>query len=145
MGKPLRISRGRKRTPASQPNYRSPTHAISDESRHRKRETTKKGEEPTALPLFTIPSIGALCPQILNVHISPEPHVIGQVPANVIRIVIDHDLIRVPQPPIAERNVRCGNIPVPSVEPEAARAAAPKMPNVTWTKAAGEVTVRPRF
>ena len=76
-------------------------------------------------------------------HISPEPHVIGQVPANVIRIVIDHDLVRVPQPSIAEGDVRRGYVPRPSVEPETRRAAACDVPHMARAKAAAEMPMLP--
>ena len=44
-------------------------------------------------------------PQILHVNVSAQTHVIGQVPADVIGIFVNYDLIAVPQPVAAEANV----------------------------------------
>ena len=78
-------------------------------------------------------------------HIDAEAHVIGQIPADVVRILVDDDFIRVPEPAVAESYVGSRDIPVPSIEPEPAGSAACEPPNVPGAKAAGKVTVRPRI
>src|SRR5208282_3614747 len=76
-------------------------------------------------------------------NISAEPHVIGQVPADVVGIRVDDDLVRVPKPAVAEGNVSRGNVPVPAVKPEAPRTAASKMPYMAAAEAARELTMGP--
>ncbi len=59
------------------------------------------------------PNDGARCrsvrAEVLDVHVRAQPDVVGQVPSHVIGIDIDHDLIGVPQPVIAEGEIvlRC--------------------------------------
>src|SRR5580693_3515558 len=75
--------------------------------------------------------------------IGAEPDVVSQVPSGVVWILVDHDLVGIPQPAVAEGDVGCRHIPVPSIEPEAAGAAAAKMPNMLTSKSAGKAAVRP--
>jgi hypothetical protein len=59
----------------------------------------------------------------------------------MIWIVVDHDLIGIPQPSIAEADLDRGNVPIPAVEPEAVWAAAAKTPDVSASEAAGKATM----
>lgn len=43
--------------------------------------------------------------EVHHMAIRTEPHVAGQVPADVIGIVIDHNLVAVPQPVVHETEV----------------------------------------
>ena len=61
----------------------------------------------------------------------------------MVRIVIDNDIVAVPQPVIAEADVIRGNAEIEAAEPESVRTAAPEMPNVTATEAAGKAAVLP--
>ena len=70
--------------------------------------------------------------EILDVHISAETHVIGEIPADVVRIVVDDDLIGVPEPAVAEGKIGCSNIPIPAVEPETGGASAGE--RQTWER-----------
>jgi hypothetical protein len=81
----------------------------------------------------------------LYVHISSEADVIRQIPAYVVRIVVNNDLVRVPQPAIAVGHIKRRHTPIPSVEPEAAWAAADQSPHMLRTEAAGKVAVLPRM
>jgi len=76
-------------------------------------------------------------------HISAEPFVVGKIPADVIGILINHDVVRVPEPPLAKGYVKGSNAPVPSVEPEAARPSAGKVPDVMRTKATTPMAMLP--
>jgi hypothetical protein len=78
-------------------------------------------------------------------NISTEAYVIGEIPSNVIRIVIDHNLIRIPQPVAAEGYVGRRNGPGPSVEPESIWAPAGKAPCMRRAKASSKVAVLPRM
>jgi hypothetical protein len=61
----------------------------------------------------------------------------------VVRIVIDNDIVAVPQPVVAEADVIRGNAEIEAAEPESVRTAATEMPNVTATEAAGKASVLP--
>jgi len=85
----------------------------------------------------------ALRSQIHNVNVSPQPHVIGKVPADVIRILVDDDFVGVPEPTIAEAKIVRGDAKVEPAKPEAVRAASCKVPDVVRAEAAREVSVLP--
>src|ERR1700694_4678651 len=76
-------------------------------------------------------------------HISPQPHVIGQVPAIVIRIVVDDHIVRVPEPSVAKSNVIGCNAEIEPTEPEASRSAARQPPMMAGPKAARESPMLP--
>jgi len=76
--------------------------------------------------------------QVLHMNVGAKPYVVGQVPANVVWIVVDDDLVAVPQPAVAESDVRCGYVPGPAVEPEPRRPASTNAPNMAGAKAACE-------
>ena len=77
--------------------------------------------------------------------ISTEPNVVGQVPAIVIRIVIDDDVVTVPGPVATEAKIDRSDAEVESAEPEAAWTPAGKMPPVTVPNSAWKVAVLPRM
>ena len=83
--------------------------------------------------------------QIHNVNVSPESHVIGKVPADVIGIVVDDDFVGVPEPAIAEANIVRGNAKKEPAKPETVRTASPQAPAMARAEAAGEVSVLPRL
>src|ERR1700722_10438286 len=78
-------------------------------------------------------------------HIGAEAHIVGKIPAHMVGVLINHNLIRVPEPVIAEGQIGRGHRPVPAVEPEPARTAATNPPYVTGTKATGKVAMLPRL
>jgi len=84
-------------------------------------------------------------PQIHHVHVSPQANVIRQVPAHVVGIFVDHDVIPGPIPVTAESQIRIGNREIEAVEPEPRRAAAAQMPPVGGTESATEMAVLPRM
>ena len=45
-------------------------------------------------------------------HISAEPHIVSQIPAVMVRVRIDHNVVRVPNPAVTETNVKCRHVPV---------------------------------
>jgi hypothetical protein len=79
----------------------------------------------------------------LYVYISARTHVVGEVPAYVVGVVIDDDLIGVPIPAIAEGDVIGCDVPVPAVEPEARWTTALDAPHMRGAETAGEVAVFP--
>jgi len=55
------------------------------------------------------------------VNVGAKPYVIRQIPSDVVRIFVDHDLIRIPEPVTAEAEVIRGDAEVEPAEPETAR------------------------
>src|ERR1039458_6755379 len=84
-----------------------------------------------------------LCAEIQDVHISAAAHIVSEIPAHMVRIVVNHDLIRVPVPIAAIISVGERNRPVPAVEPELSWTSAGNPPYVRGTKAASKVPVSP--
>jgi hypothetical protein len=79
------------------------------------------------------------------VNVNPKPHVIGEVPADVIRILINHDLVRTPEPVIAKAIVVWGNAKVEAAKPEALPVPSFKPKDMVGTEAAREVSMLPRM
>src|SRR5580658_3998581 len=64
---------------------------------------SKKGQARRPAPFASHARLpGLLRPEIHDMHISAETHVVGQVPADVIRVIVNNDLVRIPQPAVAE-------------------------------------------
>jgi hypothetical protein len=72
------------------------------------------------------------------VRIGSEPDVISEVPTGVVGIVVDYDLIAIPQPAVYEVKVVGRDAPVKVVEPETIRAAAAKAPRVARAESPGK-------
>ena len=87
--------------------------------------------------LTTLPS------QIRYVDVGSEPDVISQVPADVIGIVVDDDVVRIPEPAVTEANVIGSDREVETAKPEAARTTASKAPHMAATETTGESAMFP--
>ncbi len=87
----------------------------------------------------------ALRSQIHHVHIHSQPDVVGQVPTDVIGIVVNDDVIRIPEPAVAETNIIRSHGEVEPTEPEAAGPSAYETPDVAAAETAGEVAMLPRM
>lgn len=68
----------------------------------------------------------ALPTEIHDVDISAKAHIVGQVPAWMVGIFVDDDVIGVPEPAIAESDVDRRDRPELSMKPEPARPASGK-------------------
>lgn len=77
--------------------------------------------------------------------VSAEANVVGQVPAVVIGILVDDDLVGVPEPIVAVIEVRGRDGEIEAAEPEAFAIAAGDAPDVAAAEAAVEVAVLPRM
>lgn len=86
---------------------------------------------------------GLAVAEIFDVTVGAEPHVVGEVPAIVIRVLVDHDLIGAPIPSIAEGKVNRSDGEVETAEPEALSTAASNAPHVALAETAIEVAVLP--
>jgi len=63
----------------------------------------------------------------------------------MVGIVVDHNVVAVPEPVIAVTNIKSRDAKKESAEPEAARTASAKAPPVTRAEAAFKVTMLPRM
>ena len=78
--------------------------------------------------------------------VGAEADVVGEVPADVVGVFVNDDLIGIPKPAVAEADVkRRDTLKFKPAEPEPARTAAPQMPDVAFAEAAGKVAVLPRM
>jgi hypothetical protein len=58
------------------------------------------------------------------VYINTKSHVVGEIPADVVGIVVDHNIIVVPIPVVYVPQVEWSDAEEVSTEPEAIRATA---------------------
>ena len=82
--------------------------------------------------------------QIHYVDVSSKTDVVGQVPAGVVGIFVEHYVVGVPQPAVAPLEVPRRDREIVSAEPEAVGAAAAQMPDVLGAESGGEMAVLPR-
>jgi len=73
---------------------------------------------------------GSLLPEIVHVGVGPQPGVVREIPADVVRIVVDRDVIAVPEPV-----VDIGELPRRDAEEEAVEkeAISVSSPEPEWT------------
>ena len=76
-------------------------------------------------------------------HVRPKPQVVGEIPAHVIGIFVDHDLIRIPQPVAAVSDINRSDAEVEATEPESPGSAASESPNVLGPKPGSEMPLFP--
>jgi len=84
-----------------------------------------------------------LGPQIFDVNVGAEANVVSEVPAVVVGVFVDDDIVATPIPVAAKTEVERRDAEVEAAEPEAAGTASGKMPHVAAAETAGEVAVRP--
>ena len=75
--------------------------------------------------------------------VSAEADVVGEVPAGVVGVFVDDDVVGVPVPAIDVGEVVGGYAEVEATEPEAGGAASDETPDVGGAEAGGEVAVLP--
>lgn len=80
----------------------------------------------------------------MHMHVGAESRVVGEVPAFVIRIVVDNDVVVVPIPIINVAEIEGSYAEVISAEPEAAGPATTQAPHVTRSDSALEAAMFPR-
>ncbi len=76
-------------------------------------------------------------------NVRAEANIVSEIIADVVRIVINDDLVIVPVPTAAEANVKGGHAPEEAIEAEAVWSAAAQVPNVAAANAAVEMAVFP--
>src|SRR6202158_3059814 len=97
------------------------------------RRASPPGSPPEKLPQK---NLTALYPQIHYGDVGSEPDVIGEVPADMIGIVIDDDVVRIPEPVVTEINVEWSYGEVETADPEAAGTTAFKPPHTSGADSA---------
>lgn len=75
--------------------------------------------------------------------VGAQPNVIGQIPPDVIGIVVDHDVISAPIPVATITHIVGSDREEEAAESEALWAPAPKPPNVASTCRSGKMSVLP--
>ena|ERR1700676_347398 len=73
--------------------------------------------------------------------VSSQPDVIGEVPPHVIGIIVNGDVVRIPEPAVCVSDIVRGNRKIKTVEPETVGTSAPKTPDMTTANAAIKATV----
>jgi hypothetical protein len=81
--------------------------------------------------------------EVLHVDVGAQPYVVGEIPAVVIGIFVDDDLIAIPEPVIAEGQVKRSDAEVKAAKPETVGTSSANAPYVAAAEAAGEVAVLP--
>lgn len=81
--------------------------------------------------------------KIEHVNVSAQPRVVSQIPAGIIRIIVEDDIVSVPKPAIDEDNVCRGHAEVEAAEPEAIGTTAFNPPYMARTELAGETSMLP--
>ena len=76
-------------------------------------------------------------------NVGAQPGVVGKVPADVVGVFVDHDVVAVPIPVIDVGEVKRSNAEVEAAEPEAAGIAAFEAPAVSATESAVEAAMFP--
>jgi hypothetical protein len=77
------------------------------------------------------------------VNVCTEADVVGEIPAHVVGILVDHDVVAIPEPVAAKAEIDWSNAEIETTEPEAAGASADEVPDVSASEAAGEMSVFP--
>jgi hypothetical protein len=107
------------------------------------REFTTKSNNQTPLARSLVAETKLLVAHILHVDIGPETDVVGEVPAVVIRVVVDYDLIGAPIPVTAVAEIVRRYAEEESVKPEAVGASSAKAPDVPAANSTRKASIRP--
>src|ERR1700733_8645976 len=87
----------------------------------------------------------ALVSHVCDMRIRAQSHIIGKVPPDMVGVVVDHNVVAVPQPVIAISVIECSNREKETADRKSAGTAAVQSPNMPRTCRAGEVAVLPRM
>ena len=81
--------------------------------------------------------------EIHHVDVDAEADVVGEIPAWVVGIGIEDDVVGIPEPAVAIAEVGGSDAEVVSAKPEAGRTAAADPPDLACADAAGETAMLP--
>ena len=76
-------------------------------------------------------------------NVGAQPGVVGEVPANMVGVVINHDVVAVPIPVITVGKVKRGDTEVEAAKPETAGTASLHPPTVSPAEATFEMAMLP--
>src|SRR5579871_3448150 len=76
-------------------------------------------------------------------HVCAQAHVVGQIPADMIGVLIDHDAIAIPVPIVTGAIVESGHIKVESIKPKSISGSSSQGPNMVRPKPAVESSMHP--
>ena len=68
--------------------------------------------------------------KILYMHVSARADVIDEIPAGMVGIFVNHDVVGVPEPGVAKGEVGCRHLPEPAVESETVGASTRHTPHM---------------
>jgi len=77
------------------------------------------------------------------VNVGTEAHVVGEIPAIVVGVFVDDDVVAVPEPVTTVVQIKRSDAKEEAAKPEAARTTSPEAPTVAAAEAAGEAAVLP--
>jgi len=108
----------------------------------------KRGQAQRPIPFHVLISYRSvirhqLSTQILNVDVSAEAGVVGEIETRMVGVFVNHDVITIPEPSVDIGHIPGRYAPVPVVEPEATGIAAAEAPSVPRTEAAVPTAVLP--
>jgi len=86
---------------------------------------------------------GLAIAHIHHVSIRTQPYVVSEVPADVVRVIVDDDLVRIPEPVVAEVVIVCRDAEIEAVKPETIPPPASQPEDVAAPDATGEASVLP--
>ena len=84
-----------------------------------------------------------ISPEKDDVNVGAQPDVIGQIETILIRVLINHNLVRIPKPVTTKAVVCWGNAEIEAAEPEALPPPSPEPEDMAGAKAAPETPVLP--
>src|SRR5665647_3825073 len=83
--------------------------------------------------------------QVLDVSVRAEPRIVCQIPAGMVGVLVDHDLIAAPVPALDDGVIVRGDVPVIITKPEAFPVSSRHHEYMLRSKATGEASVCPRL
>ena len=78
---------------------------------------------------------------VQDVNVGSQSHVVCEIPPWVIRVVVEHEIVRVPQPIVHIADVTGKHTEIKTVEPKAPGASAGEAENMARSEAAGETAM----
>jgi len=110
----------------------------------RRRYTKLEAPDFTFRRLFDF-VLDLLRAEVLDVDVRPQPRVVGEIPAVMVGIFVDHDLVAVPEPVTAQGKVKGGDAESEAAKPETGRTASANAPYMAAAEAAGESAMLKRM
>jgi hypothetical protein len=86
---------------------------------------------------------GRLTAEVADVNVGAQPGIVGEVPALVVGVLVNHDIVAVPKPIIGVGKVKRGDAEVVAAKPETAGIASLNAPAVSAAEAAVETAMLP--